>query len=60
MLFFNLQTMQKEREEKLITVLKNRLEPFVEGQEAEFIKWANSEAARLSAAGILFLIFFLT
>ncbi|XP_044489403.1 chaperone protein dnaJ 10 [Mangifera indica] len=42
--------LQKEREEKLITNLKNRLEPFVEGQTDEFIQWANSEACRLSAA----------
>ncbi|XWS67871.1 hypothetical protein CRYUN_Cryun04dG0042000 [Craigia yunnanensis] len=41
---------QKEREEKLITILKNRLEPFVEGQTDEFINWANSEARQLSKA----------
>ncbi|KAJ4827492.1 hypothetical protein Tsubulata_006839 [Turnera subulata] len=42
--------MQKEREDKLVAILKNRLEPFVEGQTDEFIKWANSEAQNLSAA----------
>ncbi|KAF2301878.1 hypothetical protein P3X46_000957 [Hevea brasiliensis] len=42
--------LQKEREIKLVTILKNRLEPFVEGQVDEFINWANSEARRLSAA----------
>ncbi|XVE93681.1 hypothetical protein REPUB_Repub01dG0215000 [Reevesia pubescens] len=41
---------QKEREEKLITILKNRLQPFVEGQTDEFINWANSEARQLSKA----------
>ncbi|WCJ40940.1 DNAJ heat shock N-terminal domain-containing protein [Euphorbia peplus] len=41
---------QKEREAKLITRLKNRLEPFVEGQLDEFLQWANSEAQRLSKA----------
>lgn len=45
-----LKEVQKEREAKLITILKNRLEPFVEGQEEEFINWANSEAQRLSGA----------
>ena len=43
--------MQKEREEKLITFLKNRLEPFVEGQPDQFVDWAKSEARRLSQAG---------
>ncbi|XP_050234149.1 chaperone protein dnaJ 10 isoform X1 [Mercurialis annua] len=41
---------QKEREAKLITLLKNRLEPFVEGQVDEFVNWASSEARSLSAA----------
>ncbi|KAG4168726.1 hypothetical protein ERO13_A12G042600v2 [Gossypium hirsutum] len=45
-----MKTVQKEREEKLITLLKNRLEPFVEGQTDEFINWANSEARQLSKA----------
>ncbi|XVF45331.1 hypothetical protein PTKIN_Ptkin02bG0197300 [Pterospermum kingtungense] len=45
-----MKALQKEREEKLITILKNRLEPFVEGQVDEFIRWANSEARRLSKA----------
>ncbi|KAL4308305.1 hypothetical protein GQ457_01G045350 [Hibiscus cannabinus] len=45
-----MKTIQKEREEKLITLLKNRLEPFVEGQIAEFTTWASSEAQRLSNA----------
>ncbi|XWS62756.1 hypothetical protein CRYUN_Cryun06bG0038100 [Craigia yunnanensis] len=45
-----MKTFQKEREEKLITILKNRLQPFVEGQTDEFINWASSEAQRLSKA----------
>ncbi|XP_076934832.1 chaperone protein dnaJ 10-like [Bidens hawaiensis] len=42
---------QKERETKLITNLKNRLRPFVEGQTSEFVSWATSEARQLSQAG---------
>lgn len=45
------QVLQNEREEKLINILKDRLQPFVEGQTEEFVKWANSEAAHLSKAG---------
>ncbi|XP_076937339.1 chaperone protein dnaJ 10-like [Bidens hawaiensis] len=41
---------QKGREIKLITNLKNRLRPFVEGQASEFLKWATSEAQGLSQA----------
>lgn len=43
--------MQKEREDKLVTTLKNKLEPFVEGQTDEFVNWATAEARRLSTAG---------
>ncbi|XP_041015928.1 chaperone protein dnaJ 10-like [Juglans microcarpa x Juglans regia] len=43
-----LKALQKEREERLIEILKNRLQPFVEGRTNEFIEWANSEARRLS------------
>ncbi|XVE49008.1 hypothetical protein DITRI_Ditri01bG0047400 [Diplodiscus trichospermus] len=45
-----MKALQKEREEKLITLLKNRLQPFVEGQTDEFINWAKSEARQLSKA----------
>ena len=45
------QAMQKEREDKLVTTLKNKLEPFVEGQTDEFVNWATAEARRLSTAG---------
>ncbi|KAJ8763364.1 hypothetical protein K2173_002247 [Erythroxylum novogranatense] len=45
-----MKALQQEREEKLITTLKICLEPFVKGQVDEFVKWANSEAQRLSAA----------
>ncbi|KAL2512319.1 DNAJ heat shock N-terminal domain-containing protein [Abeliophyllum distichum] len=45
-----MKALQKEREEKLTVLLKNRLLPFVEGQTTEFVEWATSEARRLSQA----------
>ncbi|KAK6136729.1 hypothetical protein DH2020_029557 [Rehmannia glutinosa] len=40
--------LQEEREEELIKILKNRLEPYVKGQKDDFLEWAKSEAHRLS------------
>lgn len=45
------QAMQKQREDKLVTTLKNKLEPFVEGRTDDFVNWATAEARRLSTAG---------
>ncbi|XP_010531447.1 PREDICTED: chaperone protein dnaJ 10-like isoform X2 [Tarenaya hassleriana] len=51
MLQEKIKALQKERQDKLVTTLKNKLEPFVEGQTDEFVNWANEEANRLSSAG---------
>ncbi|MBA0572996.1 hypothetical protein Golob_000295 [Gossypium lobatum] len=45
-----MEVLQKEREDKLIVTLKNRLQPFLDGHSDEFIYWANGEAQRLSKA----------
>jgi hypothetical protein len=45
------QVVQKEREEKLAEILKDRLNQYVQGNKEEFIKHAEAEVARLSNAG---------
>jgi len=49
-LFF-LQVVQKEREEKLAEILKNRLNQYLQGNKEEFLNHAEAEVARLSNAG---------
>lgn len=48
-----LQVVQKEREEKLAEILKDRLNQYVQGNREEFINHAEAEVIRLSNAGKL-------
>ncbi|KAK1416530.1 hypothetical protein QVD17_32321 [Tagetes erecta] len=45
-----MRSVQKEREEKLIELLKNRLHDYVQGNKEDFIRNAEAEVARLSKA----------
>lgn len=45
-----MKAIQKEREEKLIKILKGRLQPYVAGNKVEFVNWATTEAHHLSQA----------
>jgi hypothetical protein len=45
------QVVQREREEKLAEILKDRLNQYVQGNKEEFINHAEAEVARLSNAG---------
>lgn len=50
--------MQEEREEKLIKILKDRLEPYIKGQRDEFVESARLESKRLCQAGKCFYYIF--
>ncbi|TKY53835.1 Chaperone protein dnaJ 10 [Spatholobus suberectus] len=45
-----MRVVQKEREEKLAEILKNRLNQYVQGNKEEFVNHAEAEVARLSNA----------
>ncbi|KAL6661131.1 hypothetical protein ACP70R_000515 [Stipagrostis hirtigluma subsp. patula] len=45
-----MQAVQKEREEKLAEILKNRLHIYVQGNKEEFVQQAKDEVSRLSNA----------
>lgn len=51
-----MKALQEEREEKLIKILTDRLEPFVKGQTDDFVESAELEAQRLSQAGTIFFL----
>ncbi|KAL0324763.1 UNVERIFIED_CONTAM: Chaperone protein dnaJ 10 [Sesamum radiatum] len=45
-----LQTVQREREEKLASILRDRLNRYVQGNKEEFVSHAEAEVSRLSKA----------
>jgi hypothetical protein len=47
-----LQAVQKEREEKLAEILKNRLHIYVQRNKVEFVQLAEAEVSRLRNAGV--------
>jgi hypothetical protein len=51
-LFFR-QVVQKEREERLVEILKGRLNQYVQGNKEDFVNHAEAEVARLSNAGTM-------
>ena len=48
-----MKVVQKEREEKLVRLLKDFLNQYVQGEKIGFLHHAESEAKRLSGAGLL-------
>ncbi|KAL8130692.1 hypothetical protein V2J09_019847 [Rumex salicifolius] len=45
-----MRVVQKEREEKLADILKNRLNQYIHGNKDDFVKYAEAEVSRLSNA----------
>ncbi|KAK1553805.1 hypothetical protein Q3G72_003834 [Acer saccharum] len=45
-----MRVVQKEREEKLVDLLKDRLNQYVQGNKEDFVKYAEAEVSRLSNA----------
>lgn len=58
LLNFLLQVVQKEREEKLASILKDRLNQYVQENKDGFTSHAEAEVSRLSNAGHILIIFF--
>ena len=50
----HIKTMQEEREEKLVKLLKDRLEPYIKGERDAFVETAKLESKRLCQAGMSF------
>ena len=46
-----LQAVQNEREEKLVRLLLERIEPYVRGEKVEFVNWARKERENLKDTG---------
>lgn len=49
-LWFVLQKVQGEREEKLRVAMLNHIEPYVQGHDREFVQWARDEKEKLKDA----------
>lgn len=46
-----LQVVQNEREEKLVRLLLERIEPYVRGDKVGFVSWARKERENLKDTG---------
>lgn len=55
--FFLLKVVQREREEKLAEILKDRLNLYVQGNKEDFVHKAEAEVLRLSTAGNMLFVY---